>query len=493
MDKEFESNNESVGNNSHTEQFIIEDVPYRTMDQEEPSNHMEYQNSQEWRTQPPRRTPKWAKVLITLFVAILIGGVIGSAAFFIKTGSTSSTSSTDENKLPANDSVKNPSNTAIKIESTNVIPTDNSNNIVVNVAKDVMPSIVSIISVVQTQDYFGSIQDGASSGSGIIYKQTENELLIVTNNHVISNAKKITVTFCDDQEVEATVKGTDSIADLAVIAIPLSSIKEETMSSIKVITLGKSENVQVGEMAIAIGNALGYGQSVTVGYISAKDRSISQDDVSMTLLQTDAAINPGNSGGALLNGAGELIGINSIKFASDSVEGMGYAIPITKAIPIIDDLMTREVLTAEEKGYLGVSVTNITQEESTRYNMPIGVYVSSLAEEGAASEAGILPNDIITAINGIEVIDKTALAERVNSYRKGTVIKVTLQRRNDGEYQEMQIDVTLKGTESMTSLQGSSNNSSNDNSSNDNNNNNSGNSNQQQDDFFNNFPWSYFK
>lgn len=337
------------------------------------------------------------------------------------------------------------------------------------VVDNTMPAIVSITSTVEAQggySIFGQYYGGGeypSSGSGIVVAQNDKELLVATNNHVIEDAKKISVQFIDEEVYDAEVKGTDSTADLAVVAIKISSLKNSTKEKIKVATLGDSSKIKVGEMAIAIGNALGYGQSVTVGYISAKDREVTVSDSyldsgnKMTLLQTDAAINPGNSGGALLNMQGEVIGINSVKYASEEVEGMGYAIPISIATPIIDELVQYEKLKESEKGYLGISGKTVTEAASS-YNIPQGVYVDAVSKDGAAKKAGILEGDIITKINDISVTTMEALQERVTSYKKGTEIKVTLMRASNGQYKEQTLTVKLQGKESVSSLEGSTDN-----------------------------------
>ena len=322
-----------------------------------------------------------------------------------------------------------------------------------------MPSIVSINSTVTStyDSFYGSYdQERTGSGSGIILKISEDEILIVTNNHVIADAKKIVVGFdgmeTEDDMVEATVKGTDSAKDLAVVLVKTKDVPEDILNHISDIEIGSSDDVRVGQMAIAIGNALGYGQSMTVGYISAKDRQVAVDEnTTMTLLQTDAAINPGNSGGALLNANGELIGINSAKYSDTSVEGMGFAIPISDGISIINDLMEREVLTDEEKGYLGVQGTNIT--EDNRYpNMPVGAYISQVSEDGAAAEAGIMVGDIIVGVDDEEILTMEALAEKINSYRIGTEITINVKRYAEGEYKDKKIKVKLKGKETLNSL-----------------------------------------
>lgn len=318
---------------------------------------------------------------------------------------------------------------------------------ITEMVKNTMPSIVTITSTyTQSYNWFGQQydQENEGGGSGFIVGKNETELLIATNNHVVEGADPITVTFIDDTQAEAIIKGTDAIADLAVISIDLSSISKETLAAIDIAKLGDSESVKVGQMAIAIGNALGYGQSTTVGYISAKDREVAVSDKTMVLLQTDAAINPGNSGGALLNIKGEVIGINTVKYASSEVEGMGFAIPISRALPIINELMSREILKEEEKGYLGVVPNDVTEDISSMYNWPIGVYVTEMIEDGAAAKAGVLVGDIITKVNDTEITASTQLRDKVTSYRAGTEITITIMRNNNGKFEEKQIVVTLE-------------------------------------------------
>lgn len=319
-----------------------------------------------------------------------------------------------------------------------------------DMVENTMPAIVSIHSTTtETGIWFGQQinQDSESSGSGIIVGKDEKELLIATNNHVVSGANKITITFTDESQAEAVIKGTDVAADLAVIAVDMSTLEESTVDAISVVSMGDSDEVKVGEVAVAIGNALGYGQSVTVGYISAKDREVTVSDgynnYDMLLLQTDAAINAGNSGGALLNIEGELIGINSVKYASSAVEGMGFAIPITRAIPIITELMSREILKESEQGFLGIRGTEITEEISQQLQMPIGVYIGELVEGGAAIEGGLRQADIITSVNGIEITSMIQLREYVTSFRVGTELEVTFMRNVNGVYEEKVITMKL--------------------------------------------------
>lgn len=321
-------------------------------------------------------------------------------------------------------------------------------DVVSEVVSGTMPAIVSIRSVsTQTDMWYGTPYNTEASGSGIIVGKDENELLIATNNHVVSGTDQITVTFIDGTEVEAVTKGTDATADLAVVTVDISKMEESALNQIKVAKLGNSDEVKVGEMAVAIGNALGYGQSVTVGYISAKDREVEVSDgytyKTMVLLQTDAAINPGNSGGALLNVDGEVIGINTVKFSNTMVEGMGYAIPISRAIPILNELESREILAEGEQGYLGVYPVDVTEDVSATFNMPIGVFLSSVEAGGPADKAGLKKGDIITFINEVEITSSTQLRELVSSIKAGTEIEVTFMRGSDGSYQEQKMKVEL--------------------------------------------------
>ncbi len=310
------------------------------------------------------------------------------------------------------------------------------------VVEAAMPAIVQINCTFNTQSFFGTYKS-TGAGSGIIIGQTDTELLIATNNHVVENALDVKVTFDDNSEAEAYVKGTDAYADLAVVAVSTSSLDKETINNIKVAVIGDSDSVKVGQMAIAIGNALGYGTSTTVGYISAKDREVDVDGKTMTLLQTDAAINPGNSGGALLNIRGEVIGINSVKYASSDVEGMGFAIPISRAVDILNELATRETLKDSEKGYLGVQMSTVTSDFANSYGWPTGVYVNAVVENSAAEKAGILVGDIITNINNVNVQTSTDLRNEITSYKAGTTVKITLQRLSRGRFKEVELDVTL--------------------------------------------------
>jgi serine protease Do len=313
-----------------------------------------------------------------------------------------------------------------------------------------MPSVVAITSKViyESQTFFGPMQrEGVGSGSGIIVGKNDDELLIVTNNHVVQGAEELKVTFIDQTPVDAAIKGTDADSDLAVIAVALKDIPSDTLSQIAIASLGNSDNIKVGQGVVAIGNALGYGQSVTVGYISALDRTVqTEDGVSRDLLQTDAAINPGNSGGALLNMQGEVIGINSAKYSSTEVEGMGYAIPISKAQNIIDTLMTKKTRTQvadTEQGYLGVQIKNIDAATSQQLGMPQGVFIYKIVEGGAASKSDLREKDIITKFDGQSIKTYDDLTNMLKYYEGGTTVTVTVQSLENGQYVERNVDITL--------------------------------------------------
>ena len=317
------------------------------------------------------------------------------------------------------------------------------------IVENTLPSIVSItnMSVQEVQNFFGGIsqQESESAGSGIIISQNDSELLVVTNNHVVEGSDTLTVTFNDGNSVEAQIKGTDSARDLAVVAVPLDKISDDTMNAIKVATLGDSDSLKVGEPAIAIGNALGYGQSVTTGIVSATGRTI--DGFDGEYIQTDAAINPGNSGGALLNANGEVIGINSAKINSSAVEGMGFAIPISDASDVIQNLMnkeTRSKVSDEERGYLGIKGYDVSEEGAQMYNMPTGVYVKEVMSGGGSEKAGLTKGSIITGFEGSSISGMSSLQEQLQYYKAGEEVTLTVQIPDkNGEYTEKDIKVTL--------------------------------------------------
>ena len=336
--------------------------------------------------------------------------------------------------------------------------TSESSSGVAQVADNAMPSVVTIstMSVEEMRSFFGGTQqyEVEGAGTGVIIGENDTELLIATNNHVVEGASSLSVGFIDESTVSAEIKGTDAENDLAVISVKLSDISTDTMNQIKIASIGDSDELQLGEQVVAIGNALGYGQSVTSGYVSALNRDLSLTDESGNtinstgLIQTDAAINPGNSGGALLNANGEVIGINTAKVSADSVEGMGYAIPISDASDIITDLMNQETKTKvseEEQGYIGIrSEADVTSDLADMYNMPTGVYVSEIIDSGAAQKAGIQRGSIITAINGTSVDGMTALQEQLQYYRAGETVTLTVATAgNNGEYESSDVEVTL--------------------------------------------------
>ncbi|NNJ33145.1 S1C family serine protease [Lacrimispora defluvii] len=340
-----------------------------------------------------------------------------------------------------------PANNSLPASNTSSISTINDVSPIVDKA---MPSVVAITSkvVYESQTWFGPMQqEGEGSGSGIVVGKNDDELLIVTNNHVVQGAKELKVTFIDQTAVDAAIKGTDADSDLAVIAVPLKNISSDTLSKIAIASLGKSETLKVGQGVIAIGNALGYGQSVTVGYISALDRSVqTEDGTNRDLLQTDAAINPGNSGGALLNMQGEVIGINSAKYSSTEVEGMGYAIPISKAQTIIDGLITKKTRTQvadNDQGYLGIQCKNIDSTTSQQLGMPQGVFIYKIVEGGAASQSDLREKDIITKFDGQGIKTYDDLTSMLKYYAGGTKVSLTVQSLENGQYIERNVDITL--------------------------------------------------
>ena len=389
----------------------------------------------------PKPKKKFPKKAIAVAGFAVMFGVIGGLTFqgtnYI-TGKLLGTTSTKEETK----STKTVANTQLTTSKTAV------SSDVSDIVDATLPSIVSItnMSVQQVQDFFGGIrqQESKSAGSGII-SQNDTELLIVTNNHVVEGSETLTVTFVDETSVEALIKGTDSARDLAVVAVPLEKIPDETMDAIKLATLCDSDGIKVGEPAIAIGNALGYGQSVTMGIVSATERTISGYDG--TYIQTDAAINPGNSGGALLNINGEVIGINSAKINASEVEGMGFAIPISDTTDIIENLMnkeTRSKVSEAERGYLGIKGYDVTEEGAQMYNMPTGVFIAEVIDGGGAKDAGLTKGMIITEFDGSSVDDMETLKGLLEYYKVGEEVSVKVQvPEKNGEYTEQEVTVKL--------------------------------------------------
>lgn len=427
-----------------------------------PSGHRRNQNS----FQKKAGATIALAVIFGLVAAVVFQAANFAADRFLNTGKSSvqikTTDSVDLQETESDDS------TADKVLS------DSENGTVAAVAQASMPSVVAIttVSVQEIPSFFGYSSrqyKSASTGSGIIVGDNDDELLIATNNHVVDGATTLSVCFIGDDvanaetetvnagdngdlnvedAVSAKIKGTDADNDLAVVAVKKSDIPEDTLNQIKIAQIGSSDDLAVGQQVVAIGNALGYGQSVTSGWISALNRTISTDDGtnSTGLIQTDAAINPGNSGGALLNMKGELIGINSAKYADSAVEGMGYAIPISKAKPILEELMnreTREKVDSSKKGYLGVSLANLTTEAIEMYNMPTGAFVRSVEDDSPAQEAGICKGDIIVKFDGQKVSDGDDLLDKLQYYKSGEKIEAVIARATNGEYEENTIELTL--------------------------------------------------
>lgn len=394
---------------------------------------------------PHNKRTFWKKGVAVVASAAVFGGVAGGAFYGIA-----------GNQIKKLDAL---TNTTTEVASTTSAATTQSLSLtstasvgngmdVSTIAENVMPSVVAIniSAIVEQQGMFGYTQqyEAEGSGSGIIIGENDSELLMVTNNHVVSDATTVNVTFADGESYEAQVKSTDSDTDLAIVVVKLSDIKESTMNQIKIATIGDSDSLKVGEQVVAIGNALGYGQSVTTGIVSAKDRTNSTNTT--PLIQTDAAINPGNSGGALLNMKGEVIGINSSKYSDTTVEGMGYAIPITAVQDRLDDLMnrqTREKVDESEKGYLGISCATVSSDVSEAYGIPEGVLVTDVASKSAAEKAGIKANYVITKIDGQSISSAEELTEKLNYYAVGETVPITYEYLKDDAYVEKTVDVTL--------------------------------------------------
>ena len=401
--------------------------------------------------QPPKKhhkCPRWAKlagsaVAFGVIASCTFMGVNAVAGKYFGTNTTQQTSSSK-----ATTSKNSDSSSTLKLSQSSSTVTSDVSDIVNNA----MPSVVAItnMSVQEVQSYFGGTQqqESTSCGSGIIIGKNDSELLIVTNNHVVEGAETLTVSFANETSVEASIKGTDPSKDLAVVAVPLDSIDDDTMNAISIITLGDSDKLQVGEPVIAIGNALGYGQSVTTGIVSALDRNLDMEGFDSKLIQTDAAINPGNSGGALLNANGELVGINTAKVNANAVEGMGYAIPISDATSVIENLMNRETRTKvdeSEQGFLGIEGYDVTSEKAEMYSIPTGVFVRSVEDGSAADKAGITAECIITKFDGITIDSMSTLQSQMQYFKAGDKVEVVIEVPNKSgtKYEEKTVTVTL--------------------------------------------------
>ena len=414
-----------------------------------------YRNEYRETVQAPRKKNSWARKAAGITAAaVLFGTVAGGVMTGVNYVGARLTGLAD---ITATAPAETEGTTTAQVPETSAASNNGSTTAVSTVtdvssiAEKAMPSLVAIndTMTVEQNNFFGMPQtyQAQSSGSGIIVGQNDTELLIATNNHVVSGATDMKVTFTDSTQVAAAVKGTDSATALAIIAVKLSDIPSDTMSKIKVATLGNSDNVKVGQQVIAIGNALGYGQSLTVGYISALDREITDENgIQHTYIQTDAAINPGNSGGALLDLNGNVIGINAAKNASTEVEGMGFAIPISKAQEILNNLMTkktREAVDESAQGYLGIQGTNIDANASKEYGMPVGIYVYKIVEGGAAANSDLKEKDIITKFDGQSVTNMEELKQMLTYYEGGSTVSLTVQSLVNGSYVEHEVQITL--------------------------------------------------
>lgn len=423
---------------------------YQNADAEQPKAKVKKAKKQRVKKAKAPKTPHnkrtfWKKGVAVVASAAVFGGIAGGTFYGIA-----------GNQIKKLDALSNQTTevasttSAATTESLSLTSTASIGNgmDVSTIAENVMPSVVAIniSAIVEQQGMFGYTQqyEAEGSGSGIIIGENDTELLMVTNNHVVSDATTVNVTFVDGESYEAQVKSTDSDTDLAIVVVKLSDIKDSTMNEIKIATIGDSDSLKVGEQVVAIGNALGYGQSVTTGIVSAKDRTNSTNTT--PLIQTDAAINPGNSGGALLNMKGEVIGINSSKYSDTTVEGMGYAIPITAVQDRLDDLMnrqTREKVDESEKGYLGISCATVSSDVSQAYGIPEGVLVTEVASKSAAEKAGIKANYVITKIDGQSISSAEELTEKLNYYAVGETVPITFEYLKDDAYVEKTVDVTL--------------------------------------------------
>jgi serine protease Do len=444
MDKDFnmnENNNESLNKNIYVEGEIIPNTSNTYYEETNNGNSVIVDAL-------PKKKRKVPKKFLSILSAACIFGVVAGASFqgFNYLANNNKTSIIGQNVNELDDISNKEGNDDVV-----TLPTNNqSGNVtsdVSSVVENVMPSIVAINSVVtnNVQDLFGRpySEDVSGSGSGIIIGQNESEILIVTNNHVVADAKSLEVKFVNDKSVTATIKGTAPRSDLAVLSVNVNDLDEETIDKIKIATLGDSDSTKLGEMAIAIGNALGYGQSITVGYISALNREVTIDDVTLNVLQTDAAINPGNSGGALLNSKGEVIGINSVKYVDETVESIGYAIPISEAIPIINQLMNRETLAEKDQAYLGVGGRDVTTVDASRFNMPVGFYIGEVNKGSAAEAAGVKIGDILVGVNDTPVSSIEDLQEILSFTKAGSTGTLTVKTFENGEYVENTLSITF--------------------------------------------------
>lgn len=446
------TNNNTINDAAQTHYSTYQTTGATTFEEVKTNNasNGNYENSNNSQKEP-KKGGLMRKIALSVSMGLFFGMFAGLGFFAVQeaTNKMLPQESQENVTLVNSDNVAVESESGIKLTNANTISVIESD--VSDMVEEVMPAMVSIVNNYLQEGYtfFGQTysEEQASSGSGIIVAESDSELLIVTNHHVVADATKLEVSFIDGSIAEAQIKGMDSDMDLAVIAISLDSLTEETKNAISIATLGDSDNLKLGEPVVAIGNALGYGQSVTNGIVSALDREITMDDGSTgRFIQTNAAINPGNSGGALLNIRGEVIGINSNKIGGTAIEGMGYAIPITSASPIIADLMERQTRTKVEEGeagYMGISLQVVDEQVAMMYNMPQGIYVVDVESGSAADKAGLLKKDIITKFDGEKITSYDDLQNILNYYAAGTSATLTVQRQEAGEYVEYELEITL--------------------------------------------------
>ena len=446
--------------NAYTQQSATENVNNNSAytQSNTTENTSTYDNTYARQSAESKKTHKKGsafKRIVGISAAALLFGTIAGGTMFGVNNLATNLMKTEEESTALSKKTPEVSSVELKEASKAVTTANNSSPTVADVspiAESAMPSVVAIkgTTSVEAYSWFGEGQtyDTPSSGSGIIIGKNDTELLVVTNNHVVEDTKDLSVVFIDNEEVKASVKGRDSDNDIAIMAVKLEDIKPETLEKIAVAHMGDSDELKVGQGVVAIGNALGYGQSVTVGYVSAIDREVTTKDSSIkNLLQTDAAINPGNSGGALLNMNGEVIGINTAKYASTEVEGMGYAIPISKVKDIIAELSSKETRSDKvdeaKQGYLGIQGKNIGEDVAKAYDMPRGIYVYKIVENSSAANSDLREKDIITKVDSQPVKNMEELKELLSYYQSGEKVKLTVQRLKDSEYEEKEIEITL--------------------------------------------------
>ena len=404
----------------------------------------------------PKKERPWLKTLGKVVAIALVFGLVAGCAFQGASYLTSKALGTDESTATTTATTLTSSDDTVQATATSTATTVTD---VSDIVENVMPAIVQVtnMSIVEYRSWFGQNyqEESESAGSGIIISQDDTYLYIATNNHVVEGATSLTITFCDDAAVEAEIQGTDAGTDLAVVKVKLADISEDTLSAIKVATIGSSDDLEVGSSAIVIGNALGYGQSVTTGVISALNREVTFENTdgssySQELIQTDAAVNPGNSGGALLNMNGEVIGIVSAKYSDTDVEGMGYAIPISTASSIIESLMAGESTSSDDSetevsgngAYLGIAGVDLDSQTAYQYNMPTGVYVAQVVSGSGSEAAGIVKGDVITAFNGTDITSMSELQTLLAECNPGDTVSVSVAQASNN-YAITTVEVTL--------------------------------------------------